>query len=210
MVEPLEQNDIDPSWTLYSFPVLLFGSSGAGKTATISQIADGAFPSALVPTNGENYKNTYIFIDDKAIKLFLYECSESDRHSAILSYRVEKTNAVVIMYDITNWDSFDFAKAWISLAKKHAMEETPIFLIGNKTDLIKARNIKASEGLELAKQYGADFYEISAKTRKGLKEVVWNLVNKLMKREDKMRRLEMERIRKKKIAETQSSSCKCF
>jgi Ras-related protein Rab-6A len=77
----------------------------------------------------------------------------------------------VIVYDITNRNSFNETKKWIEFAREIRGDDLRIFLVGNKTDLavnqldeIYNRKITYLDGDKQAKSYGCKFLETSAKT----------------------------------------------
>lgn len=187
----------------YQFRIYTFGCLCAGKTSIISQIADGVFPENAA-TIGVDFKFKSIFIDDKSVKLQIWDITGSDRYIAIKEYRLSRVNAIFMVYDIADQGSFDFATKWIADARKNALPLTPILLLGNKVDLVEKRVIDTDKGLALAKMYDADFYEVSAKTGEGLKDMIWELTNKLMKKEDGKQPEAL------KLTQEQTTNSKCY
>lgn len=68
-----------------------------------------------------------------------------------------------MVYDITDKESFNAVKTWISEIKKYAQSDVVKLLIGNKCDLESKREIEFEEGKKLAENLGMDFMETSAK-----------------------------------------------
>jgi len=69
----------------------------------------------------------------------------------------------MIVYDITNVDSFKAVGSWMSEVEKYGSPGMCKLLIGNKCDLVNERAVKQQEGATLAKNYGMKFIETSAK-----------------------------------------------
>ena len=70
----------------------------------------------------------------------------------------------MVVYDITNRESFDHLNSWLIEIEKHGNNIVYKLLIGNKADLEDQRNIKKEEGQEFASINGMEFFETSAKT----------------------------------------------
>ena len=75
-----------------------------------------------------------------------------------------------MVYDITDKESFNAVKTWISEIKKYAQSDVVKLLIGNKCDLETKREIEKEEGKKLAENLGMDFMETSAKDKTRIEE----------------------------------------
>ena len=79
----------------------------------------------------------------------------------------------VVVYSIDNRFSFEKSTSFIEHVlklKDQRAEEVPILIVGNKKDLEENRQVKTREGAALAKKYGVDFIETSAKTGENIEE----------------------------------------
>ena len=72
-------------------------------------------------------------------------------------------SVAVVVYDITNLNSFQQTKKWVSDVRKERENEVVVFLVGNKTDLVDMRQVSVKEGSGLAKDLDVVFVETSAK-----------------------------------------------
>lgn len=70
----------------------------------------------------------------------------------------------MLVYDVTNEQSFNSIGNWIRDVQQYATENVSIVLVGNKADLSSKRVVSTEQGQEFAKQWGLDFFETSAKT----------------------------------------------
>ena len=84
------------------------------------------------------------------------------------------------MYDITEKKTFDSIPKWMEDIEENKGLDFPIILLGNKCDLSEKREISKAEGEELAKKYGIKFYETSNKDGTNIKEVGFELINKIV------------------------------
>ena len=76
---------------------------------------------------------------------------------------ISGAQGILVVYDITDKESFNAVKTWISEIKKYAQSDVVKLLIGNKCDLESKREIEFEEGKKLAENLGMDFMETSAK-----------------------------------------------
>ena len=70
-------------------------------------------------------------------------------------------HGAIIVFDVTNRDSFNRASKWFKEMKDYAEGNPQIILVGNKIDL-KNREISSEEATNLARQFDCNFYEVSA------------------------------------------------
>ena len=76
----------------------------------------------------------------------------------------------MIVYDITDEESFKAVQNWFSEIDKFASSSVNKLLIGNKADLAGQRKVSYEQGLELANKYGIGFIETSAKSSTNVQE----------------------------------------
>merc|ERR1712150_20868 len=71
----------------------------------------------------------------------------------------------VIVYDVTNLESFEAVEDWLAQILFHNPEAKHILLVGNKTDKSGSneRVVSLEKGWTMARQIGAKFAETSAK-----------------------------------------------
>ncbi|XP_059174895.1 ras-related protein Rab-28-like isoform X2 [Physella acuta] len=75
-------------------------------------------------------------------------------------------HGVVLVYDITNYSSFENLEDWYSAVKKvcHSGPLPHIALVGNKSDLEHMRSVKQDKHLKFAQDHAASSYLVSART----------------------------------------------
>jgi Ras-related protein Rab-8A len=67
------------------------------------------------------------------------------------------------VYDVTDRRSFESIRNWISQIQQHADVHVNKILVGNKCDMLDEKVVSTEEGQKLAKEFGIDFWECSAK-----------------------------------------------
>ena len=139
------------------------GSYGVGKTSLIRRYAENKFSSSYSPTIGVDITTKRITVDDQQIKLLLVDTAGQEYFGNLRKAYYSGAFACMIVYDITRYDSFEDLSRWISDFRSVIGEEAPLAIIGNKIDLEELRKVTSQEGQNYADQYGAPFYEASAK-----------------------------------------------
>ena len=129
-----------------------------------------------IPIKGEQNK-------EKIIKVKFWDSPGSERFRNINSMNVKNTQGLLLTYDITRRESFEHLNQWISQIKDvQDISIFPIVIVGCKFDLEDKRKVSTEEGQQLAEKYNLTFFETSALTGKGVKEVFTTLIQKIYDR----------------------------
>ena len=145
--------------------LLIIGESGVGKSCIMSRFADDIFMESFISTVGVDFKIRHIRIDDKIVKLQIWDTAGQERFRTIMSSYYRGSHGILIVYDVSDLESFQCVDMWIGeIYKSTATDNVDIFLIGNKCDMKEdMRQVPRSRGLEFAKEHGLSFFETSAK-----------------------------------------------
>ncbi len=116
------------------------------------------------------------------IKLTIWDTAGQERFRSLTSSYYRGAQGVVLVYDVSNRDSFnDLKEIWLKELSVYAdLDELVLMVVGNKIDLETERMVTTEEGLHLAQELSALFMESSAKTRIGIKAIFEELVRKIM------------------------------
>jgi Rab family protein len=94
-----------------------------------------------------------------------------------------KSVGALVVYDVTNRDSFLHVKRWLDELKDHAEPDIQIVLVGNKVDLVEAnpdvRKVTIEEAKEFSNKNKLMFYESSAEQDKNVKTIFSELLTKI-------------------------------
>lgn len=112
---------------------------------------------------GVDFKLKNIQVQNKRVKLQIWDTAGQERFRTITTSYYKGAQAIIIVYDVTEKDSFEHVKNWMSDIDKFAKENVMKILVGNKCDLDLRRTVSAEQGKELARRYGIEFLETSAK-----------------------------------------------
>ncbi|KAM3727390.1 Ras-related protein [Dirofilaria immitis] len=166
----------------YSFTVMLIGDSCCGKTCLLIRFKDDAFlNNNFISTVGIDYRNKLVEVDNAKVKLQIWDTAGQERFLAITTTYYRDADALLLVYDLTNRQSFINIRNWLTRIKENAKETVLITLIGNKMDLQSSRKVKYEEGKQLAEAYNIAFIETSAKSGENVKETFQEIARKLVK-----------------------------
>lgn len=113
---------------------------------------------------------TLILMRDITILFILYFIYLFRYHSlAPMYYR--GAQAAIVVYDITNQDTFGRAKTWVKELQRQASPNIVIALAGNKQDLANKRMVEFEEAQTYADENGLLFMETSAKTAMNVNDI---------------------------------------
>jgi Ras-related protein Rab-1A len=146
----------------YLFKVLLVGNSGVGKSCLLLRFSEGIFSENYISTIGVDFKIRKLDCDGTTIKLQIWDTAGQDRFRTITRSYYRGSNGIILVYDITNRESFNQLQYWIKEIDTHASPHVCRLLVGNKSDLNAKRAIMTEEGTAFARQFGIPFIETSA------------------------------------------------
>lgn len=164
--------------------ILLLGDSGCGKTCVLLRYCNDAFSSSILTSIGIDFKIKTIEHLNKLVKLQIWDTAGQERFRTITASYYRGSNAVMIVYDITDRTTFQNVAYWIKQITKSNANVTKI-LVGNKSDCKDQRVISYEEGLELSKKYCMPFFETSAKTGDNVDAVFLKLIGDTVSQENK-------------------------
>ncbi|VDO23651.1 unnamed protein product [Brugia timori] len=161
---------------------MLIGDSCCGKTCLLVRFKDDAFlNNNFISTVGIDYRNKLIKVNDAKVKLQIWDTAGQERFLAITTTYYRDADALLLVYDLTNRQSFINIRDWLTRIKENAKETVLITLVGNKMDLQRGRKVKYEEGKQLAEAYNIAFIETSAKSGQNVKETFQDIARKLVK-----------------------------
>ncbi|XP_062997899.1 ras-related protein Rab-6B-like isoform X3 [Elgaria multicarinata webbii] len=105
------------------------------------------------------------------VRLQLWDTAGQERFRSLIPSYIRDSTIAVVVYDITNLNSFQQTSKWIDDVRTERGSDVIIMLVGNKTDLADKRQITTEEGEQRAKELSVMFIETSAKTGYNVKQL---------------------------------------
>ena len=146
------------------FKFVLVGDSGVGKSSLLFRFAENTFTDSFINTIGVDFRSRTLEIDGKKAKLQIWDTAGQERFRTITSTYYRGAQGIILVYDVTNYASFENIQDWLHDVEKGTDENAKLCLIGNKADLVETKCVSTEEGLAYAKSVNIDFMECSAKT----------------------------------------------
>ena len=156
--------------------IIFVGDAGVGKTTLISRIMDNPFSDVYEPSIGVDFMSKSIKYRGQNIKLQMWDTAGQEKYKGLIPSYVRNSSIVFVVYDVSTKSSFDNVPKWISFIR--SIENTTLVLCGNKTDLEK-REVTKEEGEAFAQKESLAFFETSAKTGDGIKQMFYSAVSDL-------------------------------
>eukprot|EP01084_Bolivina_argentea_P247246 413671_1 len=151
--------------------IAIIGSVGVGKSSILTRFIDNNFEYGSIPTVGVDSREKTIKILDMRAKLRLLDTAGQERWGTIANWYYRVSHAFIIVYDITDRQSFDDLKHWIERMDVKAHELAIRFVVGTKNDLEQERKVKYTEGETFSHSMGYRFCEVSAKSGRNIKQI---------------------------------------
>ena len=156
--------------------IIFVGDAGVGKTTIIARITESPFNEVYEPSIGVDFMSKSIKYRGQNIKLQIWDTAGQEKYKGLIPSYVRNSSIVFVVYDISVKSTFDNIPKWLTFIR--SIENTTLILCGNKIDLEK-REVTKEEGEALAQKEGIAFYETSAKSGDGIKNMFYNTVSDL-------------------------------
>ena len=170
----------------YLFKIIIIGNSGVGKSSLLLRFTDRIFEYSHVSTIGVDFKIQTIQLDNKIIKMQIWDTAGNERFRTITTSYYRGSHGVCIVFDLTDKQSFENINSWFTEIEKYASNNIKKILVGNKCDISKDREISYKEANEFANKLNIPYIETSAKDSINVQELFINLAKTL--KEDKLKK----------------------
>ena len=157
--------------SINNYKIVVIGDINVGKTSILSRFRYGSFEPEYMPTLGIDFFTKNLFFEDKTIRLILWDTAGEERFRSLIPSYLKNADCIIIVYDITNKDSFYSLNHWLNDAKENTIEGTIFVVCGNKTDLKEKRAVTTEEINDYMKKNELIYIECSAKNGEGIKEL---------------------------------------
>ena len=156
--------------------IIFVGDAGVGKTTLISRIMDNPFSDVYEPSIGVDFMSKSMKYRGQNVKLQMWDTAGQEKYKGLIPSYVRNSSIVFVVYDVSTKSSFDNVPKWISFIR--SIENTTLVLCGNKID-IENREVTKEEGEAFAQKESLAFFETSAKTGDGIKQMFYSAVSDL-------------------------------
>lgn len=169
----------------FQYKVVLLGEGCVGKTSVVVRYVQNSFNDKHLTTLQASFLTKKLNIAGKRVELAIWDTAGQERFHALGPIYYRDSNGAVLVYDITDEDSFQKVKNWVKELRKMLGQEITLCIVGNKIDREKDRNVSQAEADEYAKSVGAVHYQTSAKVNKGIEELFLDLSKRMLEQSQK-------------------------
>ncbi|KAI7847833.1 P-loop containing nucleoside triphosphate hydrolase protein [Circinella umbellata] len=161
----------------YLFKLLLIGDSGVGKSCLLLRFADDTYTESYISTIGVDFKIRTIELEGKTVKLQIWDTAGQERFRTITSSYYRGAHGIIVVYDVTDQDTFNNVKQWMQEIERYAAEGVSKLLVGNKSDMEKA--VDSEQAKELADSLNIPFLETSAKDSSNVEQAFLTMAKQI-------------------------------
>lgn len=165
------------------FKLVLLGESAVGKSSLVLRFVKGQFHEFQESTIGAAFLTQTVCLDDTTVKFEIWDTAGQERYHSLAPMYYRGAQAAIVVYDITNEESFSRAQNWVKELQRQASPNIVIALSGNKADLATKRAVDSQVAQSYADENSLLFMETSAKTSMNVTEIFMAIAKKLPKSE---------------------------
>ncbi|KAI5184907.1 Ras-related protein Rab-1A [Nematocida homosporus] len=171
------------------FKVLVVGSSGVGKTCLLLRYTESVYKETYGSTIGVDFKMKTLDLNGERVKLQLWDTAGQERFRTITSSYYRNAQGIVLVFDLTDRETFIDLKGWINEISCNTSTPVVILLLGNKLDETSTTGlaVQDEEVASLIDSQRSDkliiwgYKKVSAKTGEGVTESFTEIASAIKK-----------------------------
>lgn len=168
----------------YLFKLLVIGDSCTGKTDLIRRLQgeEQYYSNNFMPTVGIDFQIKTIELNGEVVKVQIWDTAGQERFKSISRAYYRGACGIIIVYDVTNLDTFRNVFDWLRDINNYAPEGVSKLLLGNKADQTAKRVVSTEEGKKLADELNIPFVEISENDNTNVQQAFLTIASEMKKR----------------------------
>lgn len=163
------------------FKLVLLGDAAVGKSCLVVRFVRDEFFEFQEPTIGAAFLTQTVQCEDATVKYEIWDTAGQERYRSLAPMYYRGAAAAIVVYDITDRDSFAGAKSWVKELQRRGDPNVIIALAGNKADLEQRRKISQEEAESYAEENGILHLVTSAKDGTNVMSLFVEIAKKLPK-----------------------------
>ncbi|KIY69671.1 ras protein [Cylindrobasidium torrendii FP15055 ss-10] len=158
--------------------VAVLGDGGVGKTALAVQFTLNCFVETYDPTIEDAYRKQLV-VDNRMCFVEVIDTAGQEEYATLRDQWVREGQGFILVYSIASRATFDRLEVFRQSMRRVKRGDPIFMLVGNKCDKTYEREVSKEEGATLARQFGCEFMETSAKTAQNVERLFMTLVRRL-------------------------------
>lgn len=192
--------------------LLIIGESNVGKTSILQRFIENKFETSFSTTIGIDFRSKTIQVDDKEIELQIWDTAGQERFFSITRSYYRGSDGIFLTFDLSSEGSFNSLSKWIGEIKDKVDEKVPIFLLGNKKDLLdgteqEINQLKTITKIkEISEELKVSWYATSAKSGENIEEIFMDMARTIIqertlsiKKPSNKRRFDISKLKVSKV-----------
>mmetsp|Transcript_39683 Transcript_39683/g.120176 ORF Transcript_39683/g.120176 Transcript_39683/m.120176 type:complete len:220 (+) Transcript_39683:71-730(+) len=168
----------------YLFKIVLLGDSSVGKSNLLSRFTRDEFDQESRSTIGVEFASKTVKANGKVLKAQIWDTAGQERFRTITSAYYRGADGIILVYDITDRESFNHIDDWLAEVNRYVNESTCKILVGNKCDNTEERQVSTEEAKKKAEDLGIAFVETSAKDATNVEEAFQMMSAELIRKRE--------------------------
>lgn len=192
--------------------LLIIGESNVGKTSILQRFIENKFETSFSTTIGIDFRSKTIQVDEKEIELQIWDTAGQERFFSITRSYYRGSDGIFLTFDLSSEGSFNSLNKWIGEIKDKVDEKVPIFLLGNKKDLLdgteqEINQLKTITKIkEISEELKVSWYATSAKSGENIEEIFMDMARTIIqertlsiKKPSNKRRFDISKLKVSKV-----------
>ncbi|CAK4632470.1 hypothetical protein AeMF1_020960 [Aphanomyces euteiches] len=164
------------------YKVVLLGEGRVGKTSILVRYIKNEYDDRQESTLQASYLDKKLVVDNSNVQLSIWDTAGQERFHALGPIYYRDADGALLVYDITDEESFVKVKTWVKELRRIVGDDIDIAIAGNKIDLHRNRKVKEEDAVKYAQSVNATHFLTSAKLNKGLDDVFVDLSKRMLLR----------------------------
>ncbi len=159
--------------------LITLGDTKVGKTSILKRYHEDSFTAHHLSTIGLDFIAPVMQLGGENVTVKIWDTAGQERFRTITQSFYKQAQGVMLVFDVTDENSFNNLHAWMTSINENANANTIMYLIGNKVDLVDERKTPKETAQKAADKYNMKYFETSAKANINIKEAIESLANEV-------------------------------
>lgn len=143
--------------------IVIIGECSVGKSNILLRYVQDSFNENMRATVATEFHTVETSYGGTPVRIQLWDTAGQERYRSLIPSFFARSDGAILVFDLTNKDTFMKLDGWIELLTQRASSDTKLMVLGNKSDLVSVRQVTPEEAVAYAKKLNLFYWETSAK-----------------------------------------------